>query len=158
MGRPYLSSVSSLKELLDLYLPQGFQLKILADLLRKKNCIIRWVTDAVIYIAASMFVCTKGSTIQFTFWKDAFWNQDTRQQGWMKSRAHNTSSVQYFKTSCFDLKVSLYWSWAMIEENSLQPATITAVFHWSAKQYTDSLPVLPKIFKGPSLEPSFVIY
>ena len=115
MERSYLSSVSSQKELLDLSLPHGFQLNSLAGLLRKKNYIARWVTNAVVYISAKKwlltFVCTKGSMIRSTLTKGLSWNQDTQQQHWMKSLEpipwHSQRSV-LFKISCFESNVNLY--------------------------------------------------
>lgn len=67
MERPYLFSISPLKEVLDLCLPQ---LNILAGLLRKLYCQMREKTS-VIHISVNkqllIFVCTKGNIRQSTF-------------------------------------------------------------------------------------------
>lgn len=101
MERPYLSSISSLKELLDLCLPSGFQLNILAGPLRKKNCIVRWVTNAVIYISAKkqllMFVCTKRDMIHIhkkMCLEMKIPRNNAERSHW--NQFHNTASVQYF--------------------------------------------------------------
>lgn len=160
----YLSSVSCPKELSDLSLPHGFQLSILSGLLRKKNCVVRWATNAVLYPSVRkemlMFLCTKKSRIGSTFIRGCVLKW--RYSGTMLNQFTGSGSTPQpvfgaFQDELLRIKVCVRLHH---DREKKFPAdsyfTISAVFHWSAEEYTYPFPALP-LKKGLYLDPSFVI-